>query len=230
MQKVLITGGNKGIGLETTKIFLKNKFEVTVVARDFEEFELKKEVEYIEFDLGNVSEISKIKKEVGEVDVLVNNAGIMHALPFNEYPEEKKREILAVNLESPIKLIEEFSEGMIKKKTGRIVSTASIAGEVGHPDIWYGITKAGIINVTKSFAKILGPKGIVVNCVAPGPVETDMLATIPDERKEALKKSSILGRFAKPEEVAQTIYWLATDCPEHINGICVDINNGAFVR
>jgi NAD(P)-dependent dehydrogenase (short-subunit alcohol dehydrogenase family) len=230
MQKVLITGGNKGIGLETTKIFLKNKFEVTVVARDFEEFELKKEVEYIEFDLGNVSEISKIKKEVGEVDVLVNNAGIMHALPFNEYPEEKKREILAVNLESPLKLIEEFSKSMIKNKAGRIVNTASIAGEVGHPDIWYGITKAGIINVTKSFAKILGPMGIVVNCVAPGPVETDMLATIPDERKAALKKSSILGRFAKPEEVAQTVYWLATDCPEHINGICVDINNGAFMR
>ncbi len=75
-----------------------------------------------------------------------------------------------------------------------------------------------------------GNKGIVINAIAPGPVETDLLATIPEERKAGIKKQVYTGRFAKPEEVAETIYWLATDCPEYINGITVDINNGAFPR
>src|SRR5690606_29416164 len=113
---------------------------------------------------------------------------------------------------------------MIKKKNGRIINIASIAGEIGHPDVWYGVTKSGMINITKSFAKQLGQYGIVVNAIAPGPVETDMLATIPDDRKVAIKNTVYSGRFARPNEIADTIYWLATDCPEYINGITVDIN------
>ena len=89
---------------------------------------------------------------------------------------------------------------------------------------------AGLINMTKSFAKLLGPQGIVVNAVAAGPVATDMLAIIPEPRKKAIKEAVYTGRFAEPEEVAETMFWLATDCPEYINGTCVDINNGAFPR
>ena len=150
--------------------------------------------------------------------------------PINSYPEEKKQEILSVNLEAPVALIREVSKSMIEKGKGRIVNNASIAGEIGHPDIWYGITKAGMINLTKSFAKLLGPRGIVVNAIAPGPVETAMLAIIPETRRQQLKRAVYTSRLAKPEEVAETIFWLATDCPEYINGICVDINNGAFPR
>jgi len=231
MKKVLITGGNKGIGLATTKKFLKNGFFVFVVARDFSSFKLKhKNLKTIEFDLTNNTEIPGFAQKIGDIDILINNAGMMHALPFDNYSEEKMEEILSVNIKSPVALIGEFSKGMIKKKQGRIVNIASIAGEIGHPDIWYGITKAGMINITKSFAKILGPKGIVVNAVAPGPVETNMLKTIPEARKKAIKKIVYSARFAKPEEVAETIYWLSTDCPEYINGICIDINNGAFPR
>jgi len=231
MKKVLITGGNKGIGLATTKKFLKNVFFVFVVARDFSSFKLKhKNLKTIEFDLTNNTEIPGFAQKIGDIDILINNAGMMHALPFDNYSEEKMEEILSVNIKSPVALIGEFSKGMIKKKQGRIVNIASIAGEIGHPDIWYGITKAGMINITKSFAKILGPKGIVVNAVAPGPVETNMLKTIPEARKKAIKKIVYSARFAKPEEVAETIYWLSTDCPEYINGICIDINNGAFPR
>ena len=231
MKKVLITGGNKGIGLATTKKFLKNGFFVFVVARDFSSFKLKhKNLKTIEFDLTNNTEIPSFAQKIGDIDILINNAGMMHALPFDNYSEEKMEEILSVNIKSPVALIREFSKGMVKKKQGRIVNIASIAGEIGHPDIWYGITKAGMINITKSFAKILGPKGIVVNAVAPGPVETNMLKTIPEARKKAIKKIVYSARFAKPEEVAETIYWLSTDCPEYINGICIDINNGAFPR
>jgi 3-oxoacyl-[acyl-carrier protein] reductase len=84
--------------------------------------------------------------------------------------------------------------------------------------------------MTKSFAKLLGPQGIVVNAVAAGPVETDMLAIIPEPRKKAIKEAVFTGRFAYPEEVAEAMFWLATDCPEYINGTCLDINNGAFPR
>ena len=84
--------------------------------------------------------------------------------------------------------------------------------------------------MTKSFAKILGPSGIVANAVAAGPVETDMLDIIPEQRKKTIKEAVYTGRFAYPAEVADTLYWLATDCPEHTNGTCIDINNGAFSR
>lgn len=143
---------------------------------------------------------------------------------------KKIDEIIQVNIKAPVALIREISKVMISKGFGRIINNASIAGEIGHPDIWYGITKAGIINMTKSFAKILGPSGIVVNAVAAGPVETEMLKIIPEQRKKDIKNAVYTGRFAYPEEIADTIYWLATESPEYINGTCIDINNGAFPR
>ncbi len=231
MQRVVITGGNKGIGLETTKLFLKSNYEVIVVARDFSNFPLKNSrIKQKPFDLIEISRIPQLADEIGDIDILINNAGIMNSLPYDNYPENKKEDILKINLEVPVALITSFSKGMIAKGKGRIVNVASIAGEIGHPDVWYGITKAGIINLTKSFAKALGAKGIVINCVAPSVVETDMLNVIPEARREAILKNVVLGRFAKSQEVAETIYWLAIDSPEYINGICIDINNTAFFR
>lgn len=232
MKKVLITGGNKGIGLEVTKLFLENNYEVIIIARDYNDFELNdnKNVKKIQYDLTDISGIEKLVHEIGSVDVLINNAGLMNSLPYDNYPKEKFDDIMDLNLYAPIELINHVSKYMIKNNGGRIVNTASIAGQIGHPDIWYGITKAGIINATKSFAKILGSKGIIINSVAPGPVETEMMKVIPEDRKKAIKSNVFLDRFAKPVEVAKTIYWLATESPEYINGTCIDINNGAFPR
>lgn len=228
----LVTGGNKGIGLEVTRQLVQLGYRVFVVARSFDHCELlsSKNVINKTFDLTKVERIPELVSELGEIDVLINNAGVMHSLPFDNYPQEKLNEILKLNIEAPVALIREISKTMIAKGSGRIVNNASIAGEIGHPDIWYGITKAGLINATKSFAKILGAKGIVINAVAPGPVETDMLSVIPEERKNAIKSTVYSGRFAKPDEVAKAIVWLATECPEYINGTCLDINNGAFPR
>ena len=214
----LVTGGNKGIGLATSRRFLQEGFRVISVARNFSDVELPKSDDYVckEFDLNRVSNISELVAELGPIEVLVNNAGLMHGSPYTEYTEEMKREILAVNIESPVALINAVAPSMIERGRGRIVNNASIAGEIGHPDVWYGITKAGVINMTKSYAKILGPNGIVVNAIAAGPVETDMLESIPEARREQIKKAVFTGRFAQPEEVAETIYWLATDCPEYI--------------
>lgn len=231
-KSVLITGGNKGIGLSTTKLFADAGYNVFVMARDFEDFPFNNQsnVETIKYDLANIAGLPDLISKLPAIDILINNAGLMFALHYDNYPSEKIEQILKVNLEAPIVLITELSKSMVSKGFGRIVNNASIAGEIGHPDIWYGVTKAGIINMTKSFAKILGSNGIVVNAVAAGPVETDMLHTIPEPRKQAIKSAVYTGRFAYPEEVANTMYWLATDCPEYINGTCIDINNGAFPR
>ena len=232
MKKVLITGGNKGIGLETTRLFLENNFKVIVVARDYTNFEFNDNdnVEKIKYDLSNVEGIKDLVDKIGHIDVLVNNAGIMNSIPYDSYPKADMEKLMNINLYAPIEFIKHTSKSMINAKSGRIVNTASVAGQIGHPDIWYGVSKAGIINATKSFAKLLGEHGIVVNCVAPGPVETDMLNVIPEQRKNSIKSNVFTDRFAKPEEVAKAIFWLATDCPEYINGTCIDINNGAFLR
>ena len=231
-RNVLITGGNKGIGLAATEKFIHAGHKVYVLARDFADFPLKDhgQVEMIEYDLSNIAGIPNLVAQLPDIDILLNNAGVMFALPSQEYPQEKIDQILKINLQAPTALITELSRAMIAKGYGRIVNNASIAGEIGHPDIWYGMTKAGLINMTKSFAKLLGPQGIVVNAVAAGPVETDMLDIIPEPRKKAIKEAVYTGRFAYPEEVAEAMFWLATDCPEYINGTCVDINNGAFPR
>jgi len=224
-KNILITGGNKGIGLALTKLFLEQGDKVIVVARDFKNFAYVDEVTCIEYDLSYVENIPNLIAQIGKIDTLINNAGIMYSLPFNNYPQEKVNNMLKLNLEAPIKLIEEC----VNAGTTRVVNNASIAGQIGHPDVWYGATKAGLINATKSFAKIFAGK-VVINAVAPSPVETDMLETIPLERREAFLKTVATGRFATADEVAETIFWLATTSPEYINGTTIDINNGSFPR
>jgi 3-oxoacyl-[acyl-carrier protein] reductase len=230
-KNVLITGGNKGIGLEVTRAFLDLGCNVIILARDFSDFEFGGDpsVKTVAFDLTETDGIPELVASLGPIDILINNAGVMYSLPYSDYPDQKVRTMLKLNLEAPVKLIEEVSKSMLEKGSGRVVNNASVAGAIGHPDIWYGITKAGLINATKSFSKIFGGK-VVVNAVAPSPVETDMLNVIPEERREAFLKTVISKRFAKPQEVAKTIVWLATESPEYINGTCIDINNGSFPR
>lgn len=228
---VLITGGNKGIGLELTREFLKLNYKIIIIARDFKNFEFSqnKQIQMISFDLVNIDKISELVKTLPDIDILINNAGVMLSFPYNQYPNDKVEIILKLNIEAPIKLIEEVSKNMLKKGNGRIVNNASVAGYTGHPDVWYGITKAGLINATKSFSKIFEGK-IIVNAVAASPVDTDMQKVNTKERKEAFIKSVITKRFAQPQEVAKTIVWLSTNSPEYINGTCIDINNGSFPR
>lgn len=232
MKRVLITGGNKGIGIEVTRLFMDKDYQVTIVARDFSDFPYKDKnnIELVQYDLSKTEGIAELVKNIGAIDILINNAGIMYSKSYSDYPQDNQNTLMNINLYTPVELIRQVSSYMVKAGEGRIANTASIAGQIGHPDIWYGISKAGLINATKSFAKILGPKGIVINAVAPGPVETDMMKVIPEQRKKDIKSSVYTDRFARPEEVAETIYWLATSSPEYINGTCIDINNGAFPR
>lgn len=230
--RALITGGNKGIGLEVTKDFLEKGFEVIVVARDFSNFKLEdKKLSLIEYDLADVESLPKLVEKVGDIDILINNAGFMQPkYVYDDYPKEAKERIMNVDLHTPVELMTLFSKSMKEKGHGRIVNTASIAGQIGHPDVWYGIAKAGLINATKIYAKLLGGDGIVVNCVAPSAAETDMQKDNEESRKAAFKAQVVTKRFAQAKEVAKAIIWLATDCPEYINGITIDINNTYYPR
>ncbi|PHO09166.1 SDR family NAD(P)-dependent oxidoreductase [Malaciobacter canalis] len=232
-KRVLITGGNKGIGLAVSRAMLELGHEVIMLAREFETCPLVgvKDVTAVEFDLSKLEDLPALAKEIGDIDILINNAGYMQPkYTYDNYPVEARNDIMNVDLYAPIELMNLFCEHMKKQKYGRIVNTASIAGQVGHPDVWYGIAKAGLINATKIYGKLLGAHGITVNCVAPSPTETDMQKDNSEERKKEFKKTVATGRFAQPEEVAKAIVWLATDCPEYINGICLDINNCSYPR
>lgn len=226
-KKVLITGGGKGIGQAIVKKFFGEGYPIVVVDKDFSNFSLNNEpsIEKIQFDLTEIEHIKDLAKKIGHVDILVNNAGILNSITYKEYNHKKRDDMLKVNLIAPTELITYISETMVEQKRGRIVNVSSLAGQIGHSDIWYGITKAGIINLTKSFSKILGPAGIVINSIALGPVDTDMLKTAPIERVKQFKESSIEKRFLTTKEVADIVYWLAVESSSYINGICIDVND-----
>lgn len=230
-KRALVTGANKdhGIGSAVIEQFLKADYEVIVVGRNFTNFKYNDNpnVKKIVYDLENLKDIPKIAEEAGPIDVLINNAGVNNFTYFTEYTEEQKNRILHVNLEAPIELIKAFLPYFEKAGKGRVVNVASGSGRSGNRDIWYGITKAGLINLTKSLAGLLGNKGIVVNAVAPGVVDTQWIANGPyKDLYEAAKQKAYTKRWAAPEEVAQIIFWLATDSPEYYNGETIYINGG----
>ncbi len=232
-RRVLVTGGNKGIGLAVVERFLQLDYEIVVVGRDFSKFPYaqNEKIKTIEYDLSNMDCLRDLAVQVGQIDVLINNAGYMQPkYSYNNYPLEAKEHIMNVDLYAPVELMNLFCEGMKERGYGRIVNTASIAGQIGHPDVWYGIAKAGLINATKIYAKLLGSHGIVVNCIAPSPVETDMQKDNSEERKAEFRKTVVSGRFAEASEAAEVIFWLATDCPEYVNGTTIDFNNCSYLR
>lgn len=229
MQTALITGAGRGIGLATARGFVKAGWRVIALDKDFSSFDLE-EADRIEFDLRELARIPEILEDKGEIHTLVNNAGVLYCEPYDAIPEAHRKEILAVNLEAPATLIAAIAPQMRRRRSGRIVNVASVAAFTGHPDLWYGITKAGILNLTKSWARELGPHGVLVNAVAPGPTQTAMYDQLPASRKDGVMKSVYSGRVCQPEEVAAAIVWLGTTCPEYVNGTTLDVNNGSYPR
>ena len=230
MQTALITGAARGIGLATTRAFLDAGWRVLALDRDFSGFEASGKMERVEFDLANIEGIAALAASLGEIHTLINNAGVLYCEPYESIPEAHKREILAVNLEAPVALITALSAQMVARKQGRIVNVGSVAAFTGHPDLWYGITKAGILNLTKSWAAQLGRHGVLVNAVAPGPTRTDMYEQLPQSRKDMVSRSVYSGRAAEPAEVAEAIFWLGSSSPEYVNGSTLDCNNGSYPR
>jgi NAD(P)-dependent dehydrogenase (short-subunit alcohol dehydrogenase family) len=227
--KAIVTGGNRGIGLAISKKLLAKGYEVHVLSRSGIDAAPEGIISW-ETDISDYDQAMQIVDRIGPVDVLVNNAGIMNAKTASDYCNDDILHILNVNLITSVRLSVRLAERMATQGGGRIVSMGSIAGEIGHPDIWYGISKAGLVNAMRSIARTFGAKGVVANSVAPGPVETEMMRNIPQDRKDRLKAATISQRFSTAEEVAETICWLATDAPASINGEVIDINNGTNYR
>jgi NAD(P)-dependent dehydrogenase (short-subunit alcohol dehydrogenase family) len=227
VSRVLITGAGRGIGLATARAFAAARWSVVSLDREF-----RGEVvgERVEFDLRRPREIPAMVAAVGEVDTLVNNAGVLYCDPADAIPEEHREEILAVNLEAPAALIAAVAPAMRARRSGRIVNVSSVAAYTGHPDLWYGITKAGLLNLTKSWARLLGPHGVLVNAVAPGPTRTAMYGQLPQSRIDSVMSAVYTGRACAPEEVAAAIVWLGSACPEYVNGTTLDVNGGSYAR
>lgn len=230
MRTALVTGAGRGIGLATAKAFLGAGWRVLALDKDFHAFDASGNVERIQYDLTDIAGIDSLVTSLGEIDTLVNNAGVLYCDPYESIPEAHKREILTVNLEAPVALITALSPGMVARKTGRIVNVGSVAAFTGHPDLWYGVTKAGMLNLTKSWATQLGKHGVLVNAVAPGPTHTEMYEQLPQSRKDMVTRSVYSARAARPDEVAQAILWLGSVSPEYVNGTTLDCNNGSYPR
>ncbi|HEX7221056.1 MAG TPA: SDR family oxidoreductase [Burkholderiales bacterium] len=220
MKTALVTGAGRGIGRAAADALQKAGLKV-----------LRLDVEgEIAFDLTNLAGIPRLVDGLGEIDVLVNNAGVQNAVSIDKYTDEQRARIIRVNLEAPVALIQAVSSGMKKRRNGRIVNVASVAAYTPHTDLWYGVTKAGVVSFTRSFANYLGPHGIQVNAVAPGPIDTPLLDKAQPERVEELMKKVYTRRKGRPEEVAEAIRWLALDAPEIINGAVIDVTDGSFLR
>lgn len=227
MNTALVTGAGRGIGRATAQAFLDAGWRVLALDKAFPQPVLGERVDY---DLRDLPGIAGLLARLGGIDTLVNNAGVLYCEPYESILEEHKREILTVNLEAPVALIEALAPQMKARKRGRIVNVGSVAAFTGHPDLWYGISKAGILNLTKAYAKELGPHGVLVNAVAPGPTQTEMYEQLPQSRRDGVMRSVYSGRVCRPEEVAHAIVWLGSASPEYISGTTLDVNNGSYPR
>jgi 3-oxoacyl-[acyl-carrier protein] reductase len=239
----LVTGAARGIG-RAIAIFLARPgltLYLNDIALGEEASRTQQEVtgrgaqaKLIEFnvaDAGQVQQaVDEILKESGRLDLLVNNAGITRDNLILRMKEEEWDAVLAVNLKGAYNCIRAVSKAMVKQRFGRIINISSVVGVMGNPgQANYVASKAGLIGLTKSVARELASRNITVNAVAPGFIQTEMTESLPAKVKEEMLAQIPLGRFGTPEEVAQTVAFLASEAAAYLTGQVIHVNGGMLM-
>lgn len=239
----LITGAGRGIGRAIAIALAKEGAEVVINYNGSEE-RAKEVKQTIEENGGkasiykcNVSDFAACEamikdtvKEYGHLDILVNNAGITKDGLIMKMKEEDFDSVLNVNLKGTFNTIRHSARQMLKQRSGKIINISSVSGILGNVgQANYAASKAGVIGLTKTMARELGSRGITVNAIAPGFVDTEMTGVLSEEIRENACKQIILGRFGKPEDIANTAVFLASDKADYITGQVISVDGGMNV-
>lgn len=237
---VIITGGAGGIGAAGAKLFAERG--AYVVVADYEVtagekvvFSLNertgKQHLFAPVDVTNSESVNEMVDKVlatyGTIDVLINNAGITRDAMFRKMTDEMWHDVIDVNLNGLFYCTKAVLPTMLEKGAGVIINTSSIVGIKGNiGQTNYAATKSAVIGMTKTWAKELGRKGIRVNAVAPGFIETNMVKTIPEKIVHQLKEQVPLNRLGQPEEIGKAYVFLASDDASYINGAVLEVTGG----
>jgi 3-oxoacyl-[acyl-carrier protein] reductase len=174
--------------------------------------------------------IKDVHTRHGRVDMLVNNAGITRDQLIIRMKSDDWRKVLEINLDGVFNMTQPTAKIMMRQKSGRIVNIASVVGLMGNAgQANYAASKAGLIGMTKSLARELGPRGITVNAVAPGYIKTPMTDKLTDEQREALLKNLAIRRLGTPEDVAESVAFLVSEGASYITGIVVNVSGGLYI-
>jgi 3-oxoacyl-[acyl-carrier protein] reductase len=239
---VLITGGARGIGAVLVRKFAKNGDKVWFADLGEENVSQAEEAFRSEgLDCTgrscNVADFSEVKeliedmvKTVGGIDVLVNNAGITRDQLLMRMKEEQWDSVIDVNLKGSFNTIRHAVKSMMKKRSGCVINISSVVGVTGNPgQVNYTAAKAGVIGMTKTLARELASRGIRVNAVAPGYIETDMAAAINEKAREALMASIPLVRAGTADDVADVVDFLASDAASYMTGQVLHVDGGMYM-
>jgi len=235
----IVTGGASGIGLAIAQKFVDNKIITVIIGRDVTKLNAAKDMlgklcKTISFDLNNLSSIPEMInnfiKENGQIDILVNNAGINLKKDFTEVTDSEFEKIMLTNVTSMFAISREVVKFMIQKQTGSIINISSMASQYGIPKvIAYAASKAAIEGMTRAMAVELSPKGIRVNCIAPGFIATDMSAKALNndiERKAKVMSRTPMGMLGLPADVADAALFLASSESAYITGVVLPVDGG----
>ena len=234
----VVTGGTRGIGFATVKKFLENEAKVVLLGSKQETVEkaikelkqINSSYEVIGFypDLSSKEEMDKVFKKVkeiyGHIDILINNAGISSKTKIEDYTDEEYEKITNLNIKSVFNCSKEIIP-YLKETKGVILNTSSMVSIYGQPSgVMYPTTKFAVNGITKSLARELAPYGIRVNAVAPGIINTDMVAKLPKEMIEPLIKTIPFGRIGEPEDIANAFLFLSSNLSSYITGVILSVD------
>lgn len=225
---VLITGGNRGIGRAIAEEFIAQGHRVAVTARSGSGPEGALTVLADVTDAASLdAAFTEVESTLGPVEIVVANAGITRDTLLLRMSEEDFTDVIDTNLSGAFRVVKRASKGMLKARFGRVILISSVVGLLGSAgQINYSASKSGLIGIARSLTRELGSRGITANVVAPGFIDTDMTAELPQEQQEAYLKQIPAARFATPSEVAKVVTWLASDDAAYISGAVIPVDGG----